>query len=144
MSFNERLKELRIRAGISQEKLARELGASIKSIGNYELGHALPSAEQLPKIAKYFGVSIDSLLTEQEEYVAQAYEKGGARSAKDVSALIADVSGMFAGGTLSEDDKDAAMKAMLNAYWIAKEENKKKFTPKRYRAKPERKVNQTV
>ena len=139
MVFAERLKELRMRAGISQERLAREIDVSLRTVGKYELGHCWPSSELLPRIAKYFGVTIDSLLSNQDEYLAEAYKKGGTKGMKDVSLLVEEVSGMFAGGSLSEDDKDAAMKAIMNAYWFAKEENRKKYTPKRYRAKPESK-----
>ncbi len=32
---------------------------------------------------------------------------------------------MFAGGTLSDDAMDGAMRALSEAYWIAKEKNKK-------------------
>ena len=44
-----------------------------------------------------------------------------------------EVSGLFAGGRISQDDKDAVMRAIQDAYWIAKEENKRKYTPKKYR-----------
>ena len=40
---------------------------------------------------------------------------------------------LFAGGTLSEDALDGAMKALNDAYWRAKEKNKK-YTPKKYRS----------
>ncbi len=39
---------------------------------------------------------------------------------------------MFAGGKLSEDALDGAMKALNDAYWMAKEKNKK-YAPKQYR-----------
>ena len=42
------------------------------------------------------------------------------------------MTGLFAGGALSEDALDGAMRALNEAYWIAKEKNKK-YTPKRYR-----------
>ena len=43
---------------------------------------------------------------------------------------------MFAGGELSEQDKDAVMLALQKAYWACKEDNKK-YTPKKYRPKSE-------
>lgn len=42
------------------------------------------------------------------------------------------MTGMFAGGSLSEEAIEGAMKALNDAYWIAKEKNKK-YTPKKYR-----------
>ena len=39
--------------------------------------------------------------------------------------LVAEVSGLFAGGELEDDDKDAVLRAIMDAYWDAKNENKK-------------------
>lgn len=47
--------------------------------------------------------------------------------------LIKEVSGLYAGGELAEEDMDAMMKAIQEAYWIAKEKNRK-FVPKKYRS----------
>ena len=47
--------------------------------------------------------------------------------------MVAGVSALFAGGELSENDKDAVMRALQDAYWMAKERNKEKYTPQKYR-----------
>lgn len=36
-----------------------------------------------------------------------------------------EVTGLFAGGELDQDDMDEMMKAIQDAYWIAKEKNRK-------------------
>jgi len=133
MAFGDRIKALRKNVGISQEKLAGEFGVTKRMIINYESGKSFPPMEKIPKIAKFFGVTIDSLMSEGEEFISQAAEKGGSKGMRDAAALVEEVSGLFAGGRLSDDDKDAVMKAIQNAYWIAKEESKRKFTPKKYR-----------
>ncbi len=133
MTFAEKFKAARMQAGISQEKLSAELGLSKRTIINYENGQTLPPSDKLPVIAKYFGVSIESLITEDEEFVVAAYEKGGNKGARDAKELVNEVSGLFAGGKLSDDDMDAVMRAIQNAYWIAKEESKRKYTPKKHR-----------
>lgn len=135
MQFSDKIKELRDNINISQEKLASELGITKRTIVNYENGSTLPPVNILPKIAKYFGVPIGSLLTEEEELISHAYEKGGRKSARDAHELIDDATGLFAGGRISEDEKDAVIKALLDAYWIAKEKNKDRYTPKKYRSK---------
>jgi len=134
MTFAEKLKSTRMQAGISQERISAELGVTKRTIINYENGQTFPPVDMLPKIAKLFGVTIESLIAEEEEFVAAAYEKGGRKGARDAEALINEVSGLFAGGTLSDDDKDAVMRAIQNAYWIAKEESKRKYTPKKSRS----------
>ena len=40
---------------------------------------------------------------------------------------------LFAGGTLSEQDKDAVMKALQDIYWESKARNVEKYTPKKYK-----------
>ena len=134
MGFAEKIKALRLKTGLSQQRVATDLDMTIRTYGKYEQGQALPSAEQLPKISQYFGVSIDSLLTDREEQLALAYEKGGLKGFRDVQELIDEVGGVFAGGKLSDADKDAVMKALLDAYWIAREKNRK-YAPKGYKEK---------
>ena len=66
----------------------------------------------------------------------EAHQKGGAKAARDIDELVGEVTGLFAGGQLSEDALEGAMRALNDAYWMAKEKNKK-FTPKKYRQQEE-------
>lgn len=59
--FGERLRELRLAVGISQEKLAEQLQITVKSIQRYEKGYR-PDTYALVKLATYFNVSTDYLL----------------------------------------------------------------------------------
>lgn len=59
--FVERFKDLREEKGISQEKLADELGVSHGIISFWENGKREPKLSNLILIAEYFGVSIDYL-----------------------------------------------------------------------------------
>ncbi|GHT58800.1 hypothetical protein FACS18945_4920 [Bacteroidia bacterium] len=133
MTFGEKLRVLREKAGLSQDKLAAALDLSKHSIMNYEVGRSYPILNKMPAIAKFFGVTLDSLMSEEETFVAKAYEDGGSRGAKEAEALIADATGLFAGGRITEDEKEAVFRALQNAYWIARDAAKKKYTPKKYR-----------
>ena len=64
--------------------------------------------------------------------IAEAAEKGGAKTAREMSRLVDEVVGLFAGGSLPQEDKDAYMAAISRAYFESNEENKK-YTPKKYR-----------
>ena len=57
-----RLKELRIRDGVSQLKLAMDLNLNQNSISRYEQGKREADYSTLIALADYFGVSIDYLL----------------------------------------------------------------------------------
>ncbi|MDE6059741.1 MAG: helix-turn-helix domain-containing protein [Clostridia bacterium] len=60
--FYERLKELRIEKGLTQDQLAQETGLSRSAIGFWENGQRIPLASVIVVLAKYFNVSTDYLL----------------------------------------------------------------------------------
>lgn len=133
MIFKERLKEKRGEANLTQTELAKIAGVSTRTIQNYELGSRKPyQIEVVQKIADALNTTTEYLLGSSGIIVAEAHEKGGAKAARDIDELVSEVTGMFAGGSLSEEALEGAMKALNDAYWIAKEKNKK-YTPKKHR-----------
>ncbi|MCD8354145.1 MAG: helix-turn-helix domain-containing protein [Clostridiales bacterium] len=134
MAFKERLRAKRLEADLTQERLAAIIGVSTRTIQNYEIGTRRPgNMEIVQKLADALHTTSDYLLGGAETYVVEAHEKGGSKAARDIEELVGEVTGLFAGGELSEDALDGAMKALNDAYWIAKEKNKK-YAPKRKRA----------
>lgn len=57
-----RLKELRKKKGLSQQRLAMELNVNQNTISRYETGEREADYKSLIMLADYFGVSIDYLL----------------------------------------------------------------------------------
>ena len=133
MKFNERLKELREQRNLTQEQLAKASGVSSRMIQRYEYGVSRPRLDAAEKLAKALSVSADELLGNAGVLIAQAGDKYGARGAKQAQQLTDELTGLFAGGEMAEEDMDVMMKALQDAYWIAKEKNKK-YTPKKYRS----------
>ena len=132
MKFNERLKSYREEKGFTQVQLAKESGLTARMIQMYERGTSKPRYEAAEKLAKALNVPVTELLGEAGVFVAQATDKYGTRGAKQAQELIDEVTGLFTGGDMAEEDLDVMMKAINDAYWIAKEKNKK-FTPNKYR-----------
>lgn len=62
-----RLKELRKARGISQLKLAMDLGMNQNSISRYESGAREADYRTLIALADYFNISIDYLLERTED-----------------------------------------------------------------------------
>lgn len=62
-----RLKELRKKYGISQLKLAMDLGLNQNSISRYETGEREADYQTLIKLADYFNISIDYLLERTDD-----------------------------------------------------------------------------
>ena len=65
-------------------------------------------------------------------FVIKATEKYGSKGHEQAERLIKEVSGLYAGGELAEEDMEAMMRAFQEAYWKAKEKNRK-YVPKKYR-----------
>ena len=65
--FSERLKELRQDKGISQAKLAKDIGVSFSVVCYWETDRSEPTAVNIVKIADYFSVTADYLLGRRED-----------------------------------------------------------------------------
>lgn len=63
MDFSEKLQELRKQKGLTQEELAQILYVSRTAISKWESGRGYPSIDSLKAISKYFGITIDALLS---------------------------------------------------------------------------------
>ena len=70
-------------------------------------------------------------MTENDEFIVDAGAKYGSKGRRDARELMEEVSGLFAGGDLADEDLDEMMRGIQEAYWIAKEKNKK-YTPKKF------------
>ncbi len=65
MEFNEKLQLLRRTRGISQEKLAEEIGVSRQVISKWEEGDEIPDMYDLMALSDWFNVSLDELLRDR-------------------------------------------------------------------------------
>ena len=63
LNFSENFKQLRKEKGDTQEKIAEILGVTGQTVSRWELSICYPDLELLPSIANYFGVTVDALLS---------------------------------------------------------------------------------
>ena len=139
MGFGERLRQKRIEAKLTQVQLAKMVDVSLRTLQNYEGELRKPSnMVTVQKLANSLDTTTGYLLGAADTLVMEAKERGGSRAARDIKELVNEVSGLFAGGTLSDEAMDGAMRALSEAYWIAKENNRK-YAP---RKKTEKKSEQ--
>ena len=135
MKFGEKLVALRQQKGVSQQAVADALGMSRRNYIAYEQEGRYPrSRDVYATLAEYFGVDPNYLLTEDEDFITTASEQYGPRGMRQAQQLVAELSGLFAGGELSDEDRDSVMIALQKAYFDCKQDNKK-YTPKKYRKK---------
>ena len=59
MNFNELLRDLRSKAGLTQEQLADKAGIPLPSLRGHEQGQRVPSWASVVRLAKALGVSTD-------------------------------------------------------------------------------------
>ena len=76
MIIGNNIKRIRQNKGVTQEQLGDIIGVTGQAISKWENGSALPDIQVLPKLADYFGISIDELmgyklnaLTYKEQFV---------------------------------------------------------------------------
>ena len=133
MKFAEKIRLLRTQQKKTQKECAEAIGVTRRTYISYEADGRYPSSRDIyVKLAVLFNVKPEYLLTDDEEFVSEASEQYGSRGRRQAEALLNEMSGLFAGGELSESDQDAIMIAMQKIYFECKERNKK-YTPHKYR-----------
>ncbi|KIR03779.1 putative transcriptional regulator [Lachnospiraceae bacterium TWA4] len=135
MKFGEKLRKLRIDKEMTQEQVSIAIGTSRRTYISYEQEGRYPRKRDIyKKLADLFECDVNYLMTEDEEFISKASDQYSSRGKRQAEQLVSELSGMFAGGELSESDMDAVMIALQKAYFDCKENNKK-YTPKKYRSK---------
>ena len=61
MELGKKIRQLRFKAGLTQEQLAEKLGIGAQSVSKWENAVAMPDITTLPLLAEIFGVTIDDL-----------------------------------------------------------------------------------
>lgn len=72
MNIGSNIKQLRQRMNLTQEQVANKLGVSYQAVSKWEVGANTPDIALLPDIANLFGVSIDSLFSDNIDEFAEA------------------------------------------------------------------------
>ena len=62
MMTEQRIRDMRIRQGLSQEGLAERADVSRQTVSKWETGTAHPSADSLVRLSEIFAVPVDALL----------------------------------------------------------------------------------
>jgi hypothetical protein len=95
------------------------------------MGKRYPSSLEITvRLAEQLKTTVEHLLSPGEESIVAA--KGG-DAKRQLKELVLAVSGLFSGGEIGEEDRDAAMEAIIAAYWAAKKENRRTKEPREER-----------
>ena len=129
-------RKLRKDSHLTQAELAKRAGLGLKTITNYEKGTTYPQDRRVYGVlAEILGTSADYLHNENDDFVSMAGKEFGYRGRIGAEKLVGELTGLFAGGEMAEEDMDELMLAIQEAYVDAKRRNKK-YTPKKYQQQP--------
>ena len=141
MTFSDKIKRSREVADLTQQELADLVGVSKRTIASYESTNAVARRTTIVKLARALKVSVRYLSDdectdpladiEKDDYVEEARQRYGASGARDVYALLRDNAALFAGGELSQEEKDAFFEAVMRAYVASKDIASVKFGRKK-------------
>lgn len=141
MTFSDKIKRSREVVKLTQLELAKAVGVSRRTIASYESGGARARRYTTEKLANALKVSVKYLSDdsctnplediEKDEYIDQARALYGTQGVRDMDELLRENTALFAGGELSQAQKDAFFQAIMNAYVTCKEEASKKFSSKK-------------
>lgn len=145
--LGDKIKKLRKDCKITQTELAEAVGLRQSAIGMIERNKNGASPDKLKLIADFFGVTVDYLLSENEDNKEINIEevkdiKLSKRAEKDIEKALQqtleDLSNtqdglMFSGEPIDDETRELLKISLENSMRLAKQIAKQKYTPKKYR-----------
>lgn len=110
--------------GVTSYKVAKEAGVTQTALSNWKTGRSTPTAKTLQKIADYFGITVDYLMTGKDEKPSepQLTPRDKRDIAKDLESIMEKLNSQedgpasFDGHDIPEDDRElfaTQLEAML-------------------------------
>ena len=116
MTFGEKVREARKNLNISQDDLSNKMGVSRRTVTSWETDKSFPRTRKVyEKLAETLDVPLNYLLSDDDAFVLDASEQFGYRGKKGAEKLVQELTGLFAGGELAEEDMDALAFAVQEA-----------------------------
>lgn len=119
--------------------VAKATGITKSTFSDWKSGRSEPKREKMQKIADYFNVTVEYLMTgESKEWTPSLNYYDEKDIAKRLEQTLDDLEQgqdglMFSGEPLDEETKELLKARLENSIRIAKINAKEKFTPKKYR-----------
>lgn len=139
-SIGDKVKALRLSKKMTLTALSRASGLSDRAIRYIENNERTPGAGAIRQLADALEVRpdffMDAALFDQElhkeDFLRQAKEKYGSRGMAQARYLIEQAQALYAGGELSEEDREVFRSEMEAIFWDSQEEAQK-YAPKNRR-----------
>ncbi|UFH65557.1 helix-turn-helix transcriptional regulator [Clostridium cadaveris] len=134
--LGDKIKNLRKGMSLTQEQLCSKIGIAQSTLGMIESNSRPAGRKTLVKIADFFGVTVDYLISDNETGLNEKDKKS---ITKDLKVLMdefregTDGTAYYNGQELAEEDLDLIESAMKIALEQIKIKNKEKYTPNKYK-----------
>ena len=117
MELGKKIRQLRFKAGLTQEQLAEKLGIVPQSVSKWENAVAMPDITMLPLLAEIFGVSIDDLFDLTAEQRFNRIENRMDAEEELPQDVFREYEEFLKGQLTSEQNKKRATELMAYLYW---------------------------
>ena len=117
MELGKKIRQLRFKAGLTQEQLAEKLGIGPQSVSKWENAAAMPDITLLPVLAETFGVSIDDLFDLTTEQRLNRIENRMELEEELPSDVFREYEEFLKGQLASEPYKKRAAELIAFLYW---------------------------
>lgn len=130
--------KLRDEKGLKDADVVRKTGITKSTFSDWKSGRSKPKNDKLQKIADFFNVSVDYLMTGREkEWEPSLTEKDEQDIQKELDNLLDRLDNntglMFDGEAMDDETKELLKASLEHAVRTARITAKKKYTPKKYR-----------
>lgn len=121
--------------------VTRATGIPASTFSDWKKGKSSPKQEKLQKIADFFNVSLEYLMTGQEVPSTKKENTLTSKDERDIEKILNQTKEqllnqeglMFDGDPASPEAIDSILSAMQIGMEMAKKKNKEKYTPKKYK-----------
>lgn len=125
LELGNKIKQLRLQKGITQDTLAKALHVSYQTVSKWENNVSMPDIQLLPEIAVYFGCSIDNLFDVSEQAQFDRIENM-LEMQQELTGEEFKQTEMFLKGHLSEKDQKSDALRLLSSLFNHKADELRK------------------
>ncbi|MDU4891015.1 MAG: helix-turn-helix transcriptional regulator [Clostridium sp.] len=147
--LGDKIKDLRKSMNLTQVQLAKEIGIAQSTLGMIEKNRTSAGRKTLIKLADFFGVTVDYLLSENDDNKKNNIEdvknvKLSKRAERDIEKALSQTLEelqnsqdglMFDGEPIDDETRELLKISLENSMRLAKQIAKQKYTPNKYKDK---------
>ncbi len=116
MKIDEKIRQMRRKAGYTQDQLASKLNVSAQSVSKWENSIAMPDISLLPNIAEIFGISIDELFDLTTDQKLKRIENRIEIEEELTSEIFSEYEEFLKGLLAKGENRAAALSLLANLY----------------------------